>query len=82
MTGACLSDQVLLLLNLCLLWLRRSTRGNVGGAVAVGVVYCMENRMKGGEARVWFFLKIKRKGEDKGEIWRARSVGLLVRFGG
>jgi len=88
MTRAYLSDQLRLLLHLCPLWLRRSARGNVAGAVAVWVVYGMEKRMNGGVAMEWLFgfgfsekLKEKEK-KIKGGRWRARGVGLLVRFGG
>ena len=89
MTGAYLSDQLrLLLLHLCPLWLRISARGNVAGAVAVGVVYGMEKRMNGGVAMEWlfglgFYEKLKEKekemkigGGGDGELgaWVAGSV--------
>jgi len=85
MTGAYLSDQLhLLLLHLCPLWLRRSARGNVAGAVAVGLVYGMEKRMNGGVAMEWLFgfgfsEKLKEKEKEMkikgGGEWRARGVG-------
>jgi len=71
MTGAYLSDKLrLLLLHLCPLWLRRSARGNVAGAVAVEVVYGMEKRMNGGVAMEWLFgfgfsEKLKEKEKEK-----------------
>jgi hypothetical protein len=58
--------------------------------VAVEVVYGMEKRMNGGVAMEWLFgfgfsEKLKEKEKEKkigGGGWRARGVGLLVRFGG
>ena len=90
MTGAYLSDKLrLLLLHLCPLWLRRSARGNGWrGGCRGRLRYGKEDEWRGGDGmvvRIWFFRKIKRKGEgeeDRGGGWRARGVGLLVRFGG
>lgn len=57
--------------------------------MAVEVVYGIEKTMNGGVAMEWLFgfgfsekLKEKEKKIGGGGGWRARSVGLLVRFGG
>lgn len=57
--------------------------------MAVEVVYGMEKTMNGGVAMEWLFgfgfsekLKEKEKEKKIGGGWRARGVGLLVRFGG